>query len=173
MNAEVCLACGRPKSPPDCEVGHRTEAELSRPDPIVKRLLWLVGFAFFAAFLSYGLQFFGPLSTEVSVWAQFGDYFGGMLNPVVGLAALIALLETLQLQRRELKASIEELRRTAEAAISQARVAEHQAEIMIRSARIQGLSHLERWAEKASGSNEGRELIDEVHELKRLLQKPK
>ncbi len=134
----------------------------------------IVGGVFLAVLLFYGVWFFGPLSSKGSTWAQFGDYFGGVLNPVVGLAALIALLWTLKLQREELKTSIDELRKTAEAATAQARTAEQQAEIMIRSARVQGLAHIERWLKEVYEPATARlELVEEVTELRKLLEELK
>jgi hypothetical protein len=126
------------------------------------------------ALLFYGISFFGPLSANASTWGQFGDYFGGVLNPVVGLAALIALLWTLKLQRKELRTSIDELRKTAAAATQQAKTAEYQAEIMIRSARIHGLAHIERWLDaqfSSTGGSSSKQLIEEVIALENLLQK--
>ncbi len=48
-------------------------------------------------------------------WAQFGDYFGGILNPVVALAALFLLVENLKISRKELGNSVSELAKSAEA----------------------------------------------------------
>ncbi len=36
-------------------------------------------------------------------WGQFGDYFGGVLNPIFAMFAFIALLYSISLQIRELK----------------------------------------------------------------------
>ena len=36
-------------------------------------------------------------------WGQFGDYFGGVLNPIFGLGGFIALLFTFYHQREELE----------------------------------------------------------------------
>lgn len=70
----------------------------------------------------YRWTFQGALSSNPETWAQFGDYFGGTLNPVLAFLGLLALLLTLwaqshelELSREELKMSREQLQRTAEA----------------------------------------------------------
>lgn len=34
-------------------------------------------------------------------WAAFGDYFGGLLNPVIGIVTVVLVIKTLQATRRE------------------------------------------------------------------------
>jgi hypothetical protein len=45
-------------------------------------------------------------------WGQMGDFFGGMLNPVLAFASFIALLYTIRLQSSELQLSRQELSET-------------------------------------------------------------
>lgn len=59
----------------------------------------------------------------VSEWGAVGDYFGGMLNPVLAFASFMALLYTIKLQstemslsRQEMYLSREEMARSASAA---------------------------------------------------------
>ncbi len=60
-----------------------------------------------------------PLSNKQEHWAQFGDFIGGVLNPVYAFLALIALLLTLRVQATELSLSTEELRNSAKALFDQ------------------------------------------------------
>ena len=60
----------------------------------------------------YVYQFRGPLADAQSVWAEFGDYVGGALNPILSLLGLVALLLTVFLQSEELRLSRKELRLT-------------------------------------------------------------
>ncbi len=53
-------------------------------------------------YLSY---FPGDIVPSHPRWGQFGDFFGGTLNPIFGFFGLIALLLTLAIQNRELKIS--------------------------------------------------------------------
>ncbi len=84
------------------------------------RLLWAVltiaitvGLA---AFVLYFMVFNQGLSQDQAVWGQFGDFFGGTLNPFFGFLTLIALLLTIVIQNKELHNSTDELRKSAEAA---------------------------------------------------------
>jgi len=58
----------------------------------------------------FGLYFtqFGPapLSTDPAIWGQFGDFVGGVVNPLFGLLSLLALLFTIILQSRQLDRAI-------------------------------------------------------------------
>lgn len=48
-------------------------------------------------------------------WGQFGDFVGGILNPLFSITALFALLHTIVLQSQELKRSTKELKASAKA----------------------------------------------------------
>lgn len=59
---------------------------------------------------AYLINFWGvPISEKADVWGQFGDYLGGVLNPLFGFLSVLALLIALVLQMRELKLSRESL----------------------------------------------------------------
>lgn len=51
---------------------------------------------------------------EVEAWGQFGDFVGGMVNPIMSFLTLIAVLVTVALQGRQLALSQEELKLTRE-----------------------------------------------------------
>lgn len=82
---------------------------------------WLkvvVGVAIVVAIVLIGLYFWkfhNGLAETQDVWGQFGDYVGGILNPLFSLTALIALLYTIHLQSKELHESTEQLKASAEA----------------------------------------------------------
>jgi uncharacterized membrane protein len=59
---------------------------------------------------AYVITFDGGLTESHAVWAQFGDFLGGVLNPIFGFLTIIALILTIRIQMRELKLS----RKTAE-----------------------------------------------------------
>lgn len=56
------------------------------------------------------------LSTDPADWGAFGDYIGGLVNPVVGLATVILVIFSISIQRRELRASLQEMKHANEAA---------------------------------------------------------
>jgi hypothetical protein len=85
---------------------------------IPKWLKVMVGIAIAIALLLISLylwKFSGGLAKTQDVWGQFGDYVGGILNPLFSLTALFALLHTIELQREELHKSTEQLKASAEA----------------------------------------------------------
>lgn len=70
--------------------------------------------AIFLVVVSYAVNFYlflgYDLSQNTNVWAQFGDFFGGVLNPILSFLALVLLIKSLSLQneanislRKELK----------------------------------------------------------------------
>ncbi|HCU64563.1 MAG TPA: hypothetical protein DF774_02255 [Rheinheimera sp.] len=48
-------------------------------------------------------------------YGQMGDFFGGMLNPILAFASFIALLYTIRIQSEELRLTKDELAKSAEA----------------------------------------------------------
>ncbi|XDD52989.1 hypothetical protein AB3N62_11260 [Leptospira sp. WS4.C2] len=57
--------------------------------------------------------FFGlNISHDHRLWAESGDFFGGILNPILAFLSFIALLLTINIQIKEHRASIHELEET-------------------------------------------------------------
>lgn len=97
---------------------NKTSTDIDRVEGVISRLFLLVpaGFLLLAIVIGfYAFKFFGPLSDSSSTWGEFGDYVGGVLNPIFGFLALIALLWTIALQSKELRFSTQELRHSADA----------------------------------------------------------
>lgn len=67
-----------------------------------------------------------PIEANAGIWGQFGDFFGGTLNPIFGFLSVMALLAALVIQGRELKVSSEELRNSALALNAQNKAIAHQ-----------------------------------------------
>lgn len=59
-------------------------------------------------------------------WGIFGDYFGGILNPLLAFLALIALLVTIKLQINELSITRKEFEKSSNALIAQQKLLERQ-----------------------------------------------
>ena len=68
-----------------------------------------------AAACVYFAHFSGGFETRAEAWGQFGDYIGGVLNPMFAFMAFIALMLTIYVQLFELQSSTRELRASAEA----------------------------------------------------------
>ncbi|WP_444919991.1 putative phage abortive infection protein [Microbulbifer sp. CnH-101-G] len=80
-----------------------------------KRLIAISLIIAVCAGLMYAFTFRGGLSTDNGDWGTFGDFMGGVLNPIFGFAGLMALLLTISMQSEELNNSTRELRNSAEA----------------------------------------------------------
>ncbi len=61
------------------------------------------------------------ISQEVESLGQMGDFFGGMLNPILGFLSFCLLLITIKLQSKELKNSTEELAKSSKALTEQSK----------------------------------------------------
>ena len=60
--------------------------------------------------LFYWSEFGVYPANEHSHWAEFGDFFGGILNPIFAICAFIAVMMTILLQSKELRASTDSLK---------------------------------------------------------------
>ena len=84
------------------------------------RLVKVGGFAVFFAFAAVTVYLFWfhkhQISTDPADWGSFGDYIGGLVNPAVGLATVVLVIFSINIQRRELRASLEEMKAANQAA---------------------------------------------------------
>ncbi|WP_207284559.1 hypothetical protein [Pseudomonas sp. FW300-N2A2] len=55
-------------------------------------------FAIVSVAIRYVSEFSINILTDQEKWGQFGDYFGGVLNPVLSFFAFVAILYTLRIQ---------------------------------------------------------------------------
>jgi uncharacterized membrane protein len=60
--------------------------------------------------IAFALHFAGRPLGDVDSWGQFGDYFGGLLNPLFAMLAFLAVLYSIALQRTEAVKSEERYR---------------------------------------------------------------
>jgi hypothetical protein len=70
-------------------------------------------FAWVVVLFFYRWTFDGNFSTKHDEWGQFGDYVGGLLNPLLGTLTLFGVLYTVRLQREVLKVSRDQLAEAA------------------------------------------------------------
>jgi hypothetical protein len=66
--------------------------------------VWLGLLALFVSItvICYVDRFGTSLSDEQEKWGQFGDFMGGFLNPIIGVAGFVGVLYSLHQQRRQL-----------------------------------------------------------------------
>jgi hypothetical protein len=113
----------------------------------------LVFGAYFLFFASRGTVAGGPNS-----WGEFGDFFGGMVNPVVGIVTVILVVRTLQVTREEANSTRTELAKQSAQLETQTRNLKAEQEATERQRRLDGwlaswndLIHLERNATRRLG----------------------
>lgn len=68
-------------------------------------------------------NFHGGLSLDNGVWGTFGDYVGGILNPLIAAFAFYLIAETYKLQKTELKATRELLEVSTDVQKNQIKIA--------------------------------------------------
>lgn len=100
------------------EVSKNSEEQTDSGKGALEFLTWMatVGLLIAVAVVfSYVLFFRGvPISGDPAAWGQFGDFLGGILNPVFGFLSFLTLVLALVLQMRELTLSRESLRLSRE-----------------------------------------------------------
>lgn len=66
-------------------------------------LPWFAGGSAFALVAAYAWVFRAhPFGVDPSKWGEFGDYFGGLLNPTISLLTLVVAISVWRLQSTEL-----------------------------------------------------------------------
>lgn len=129
---------------------------------ILKIILTLILIIAATSIYLYFSKFDGPLSDKQETWGQFGDFIGGTLNPLIAIAALIALIQTIRLQATELNNSTIQLEKSANALAAQNEATKKQSfessffnMTLIFNELVRDLSH--------DGSN-GKECIRKIHQ---------
>ncbi|WP_152625208.1 hypothetical protein [Cellvibrio sp. OA-2007] len=78
-------------------------------DLVIASAIWIAILMFIVSMGFYLYNFWGPnLSPDTAEWGQFGDYLGGIINPIVGLITITLLTVSLRQTRRELNLIIEQ-----------------------------------------------------------------
>lgn len=105
-------------------------------DGIFGPAYWLAAFAFtmvLAYVVRFGFDLKYPPADDPAAWGQFGDFFGGIVNPACAYMAFLWLARSYALQKTELAETRRALEESREAQQEQARLA-------LLSARTQSLS---------------------------------
>jgi hypothetical protein len=80
-------------------------------DRFLTKVMYAVGGAAWLVVVAYFLKFRGrPLSSSPEDWGTFGDYIGGLLNPIVGLATVALVIFSITIQRREMRTTVLEMK---------------------------------------------------------------
>ncbi len=92
----------------------------SAMERLLKRLIpWIGGLMVFALGLYFVWFSSAKVSHDSGDWGTLGDYFGGLMNPVISFATLLIAYAVWQLQREELKATKKALKDQANTAEQQ------------------------------------------------------
>lgn len=76
----------------------------------VKRLCLVILLAAWGVYyLNFGLD--GTLSQKTEVWGQFGDYVGGVVNPILSFVTIYLLIQSIGLQRESNDSLVNEIQR--------------------------------------------------------------
>ena len=102
------------------------------PLTIISVLVLVLIYFVYKVLSLYFNNFQGDFSTQNADWGTFGDYVGGVLNPVFGLLSFSALLLTIHLQGKELKEARTQFSRSADAQEKSEKVLQQQANTLIR-----------------------------------------
>lgn len=78
---------------------------------LVAIVICFIGVLVYWYYQSIWLQGF---TVDPTAYGQMGDFFGGLLNPVLAFASFMALLYTIQIQSKQLEISAKELKETKE-----------------------------------------------------------
>lgn len=118
------------------------------------------------------------LSNSQEVWGQFGDFIGGLLNPMIGALTVFLLLISVHVQRKEFRNSIAEMKASNAALEVQRRASELQNIeqtffIWLESYReiVGGLAGREHLRERLDAFLGSKKILEELAESQRSLER--
>ncbi|QDE26082.1 hypothetical protein [Paremcibacter congregatus] len=92
-----------------------------------------------------------PPTKDSGVWGSFGDFLGGVLNPLIAIAVLYYVVRTFEFQKEELKLTRQELKDTRLEHEKQTRELMKQSLEREKVTKIQRNEVLIKWLEKEIG----------------------
>jgi hypothetical protein len=97
------------------ELGMSDESDIEQESCIQKWAPQLVAGVFLVAIGFYTYQFHGSLSPLQSTWGEFGDFIGGLVNPIIGFFTIWLLAASLRQNHKALAQAKTELESTRKA----------------------------------------------------------
>lgn len=108
------------------------EDQLIPESHIQRWAIWVAAVLLLIALTAYLANFKGGLSDQTSVWGEFGDYLGGLVNPIVGFLTICLLTVSLRQNQLALQQARAELR-LARKAIEQAKEVQQKTESALKA----------------------------------------
>lgn len=107
----------------------------------------------------YSINIEGSLSSDTTDWGTFGDYVGGIANPVIALIVLYYVYRTFLSQRQQLKEAREEFRKSREEQEKQTKIQKIETKILIKQQVANFIKPLvEKWENKVEELNKEHEV---------------
>ncbi|MFL9596728.1 hypothetical protein [Aeromonas veronii] len=69
----------------------------------------IIAIAWAAYYINFGID--SNISQKTDVWGQFGDYLGGVLNPILSFISIYLLINSLSLQHQANASLVDEIKR--------------------------------------------------------------
>lgn len=99
-------------------------------------ILFLLSMILFCYWLWFSYFNSNVLSSASEAWGQFGDFVGGIFNPLVAYSALYWLTRSIRLQREELLEARKSLQETSESQAKQVKYAQVHVRVAVLTALI-------------------------------------
>ncbi len=93
------------------------------------KFLFISGILLVSVISAYFFQFSFEGIGSQGIWGQFGDFMGGVLNPLLSFIVIWILVEDLKLTRIEIKNSLDEQKNATEAMKAQVKLLENRPNI--------------------------------------------
>ena len=108
---------------------------------VIRGVLVTIGCVLLIYFVWFALMLRQGPSESTAAWGTFGDYFGGLLNPIIAFTALYWLTRSVRLQKEELNETRAALEDSATAQRNQVEVSSWTALINANTAQVQHLHY--------------------------------
>jgi hypothetical protein len=107
--------------------------DIARLEKQIELSKWILMAVIGVTIAFYAWNFNGSFSSDRAVWGQFGDYLGGVMNPLMAFGAFYWLATSVLLQKKELSD-------TRDALVASQKAQQQQAETALAAAKIQALN---------------------------------
>jgi large-conductance mechanosensitive channel len=108
--------------------------DIEETEKSVSKIVYVVLGLFSVPLIFYASQFYGGLSNEQAVWGEFGDFLGGVMNPIISMAILFIVAAAYLAQKKELSETVKALGASATEQARQNEISKLQARVDVAQA---------------------------------------